>query len=93
MHRICSADCIWGHLRQHEISDLCPSSRVPSLSAIRTLKRMSRRSTLALQEADPCPLTACVILNGGWRADAKKFATLLAGKEPGTNKCHISLCR
>ena len=79
-----------GPSKTHEIGDLCPSSRARSLPAILTLKRMSRSSTLALQELTPFPLTVYVILNGGWRADAKKFATLLAGKEPGTNKCHIS---
>lgn len=52
VHRICSADCVWGHLRHHEIGDLCPSRQARSLPAILTVKRMRRRSTLALQEAN-----------------------------------------
>ena len=40
---------IWGHLKQHEIANLCPKSLSElSLEAVRALKRMRRRPTLVL---------------------------------------------
>jgi transposase len=40
---------IWGHLKQHEIANLCPKNFSElSLQAVRALKRMRRRSTLVM---------------------------------------------
>ena len=89
-HQICSADCISGHLKQHEIGDLCSSPEPTDHPHLETDER-------PLDSCPPggqplCSVTVSAILDGGWRTYAKKFATLLAGKEPGTNKCQI-LCR
>lgn len=50
---------IWGHLKQHEIANLCPKDLGElSLHAIRALKRMRRRPTLVMafwQQADLFP--------------------------------------
>jgi transposase len=50
---------IWGHLKQHEIANLCPEHLGQlSLQAIRALKRMRRRPTLIMafwQQADLFP--------------------------------------
>jgi transposase len=54
------AEYIWGHLKQHEIANLCPKHLDElSLQAIRALKRMRRRPTLVMafwQQADLFPL-------------------------------------
>ena len=51
---------IWGHLKQHEITNLCPKNLDDlSLQAIRALKRMRRRPTLVIafwQQAQLFPL-------------------------------------
>jgi len=51
---------IWGHLKQHEITNLCPKNLGElSLQAIRALKRMRRRPTLVIafwQQAQLFPL-------------------------------------
>jgi transposase len=51
---------IWGHLKQHEVANLCPKNpRELSLEAIRALKRMRRRPTLIMafwQQAEFFPL-------------------------------------
>jgi transposase len=51
---------IWGHLKQHEIANLCPKYLGElSLHAVRALKRMRRRPTLVMafwQQADLFPL-------------------------------------
>ena len=51
---------IWGHLKQHEIANLCPKNLGElSLQAIRALKRMRRRPTLVIafwQQAHLFPL-------------------------------------
>jgi transposase len=40
---------IWGHLKQHEIANLCPKNLSElSLQAVRALKRMRRRPTLVM---------------------------------------------
>jgi transposase len=50
---------IWGHLKQHEIANLCPKHLGElSLHALRALKRMRRRPTLVMafwQQADLFP--------------------------------------
>ena len=51
---------IWGHLKQHEIANLCPKHLSElSLQAVRALKRMRRRPTLITafwQQADLFPM-------------------------------------
>jgi transposase len=51
---------IWGHLKQHELANLCPKHFGElSLYAVRALKRMRRRPTLVLafwQQANLFPL-------------------------------------
>ena len=51
---------IWGHLKQHEIANLCPKSLSElSLQAVRALKRMRRRPTLVMafwQQAELFPM-------------------------------------
>ena len=51
---------IWGHLKQHEIANLCPKHLSElSLHATHALKRMRRRPTLVMafwQQADLFPL-------------------------------------
>lgn len=43
------AEYIWGHLKQHEIANLCRKNLGElSLQAIRALKRMRRRPTLLI---------------------------------------------
>ncbi len=43
------SEYIWGHLKQHEIANLCPKHLDElSLHAIRALKRMRRRPTLIM---------------------------------------------
>jgi transposase len=53
------SEYIWGHLKQHEIANLCPKHLDElSLHAIRALKRMRRRPTLIVafwQQADLFP--------------------------------------
>jgi transposase len=53
------SEYIWGHLKQHEIANLCPKHLDElSLHAIRALKRMRRRPTLIMafwQQADLFP--------------------------------------
>ena len=42
-------ECIWGHLKQQEIANLCPKNLSElSLQALRALKRMRRRPTLVM---------------------------------------------
>ena len=51
---------IWGHLKQHEIANLCPKNLSElSLEAVRALKRMRRRPTLVMafwQQAELFPV-------------------------------------
>jgi transposase len=51
---------IWGHLKQHEVGNLCPKNLGElSLEAIRALKRMRRRPTLIVafwQQAELFPV-------------------------------------
>jgi transposase len=51
---------IWGHLKQHEVANLCPKNLADlSQHAIRALKRMRRRPTLIMafwQQAELFPM-------------------------------------